>query len=101
MKYLGKYGYAIFIAGLLWFLDHIVNPDGVFEVDLVGRALGFTDGAILGPLLTLPSSIPEGTVARWGRKPLEALGSSAYRLPYWASRTSSSSPTTRPPSWYR
>ena len=79
MKYLSKYSYAIFIAGLLWFLDHMVNPGGVFEVDLVGRALGFTNGAIFSLLITLLSSIPGGIVAlllidRWGRKPLEALG---------------------------
>lgn len=79
LKYMRKYASAIFIAGLLWFLDHMVNPGGVFEVDLVGRALGFTNGAIFSLLITLVSSIPGGIVAlllidRWGRKPLESIG---------------------------
>jgi putative MFS transporter len=77
--YLRKYAKFIAIAGILWFLDHMVNPGGVFEPALVGESIGITNTAIFSLVLTLAASIPGGAVAlllidRWGRKPLEAVG---------------------------
>jgi len=77
--YLRKYAKFIAIAGILWFLDHMVNPGGVFEPALVGESIGIKNTAIFSLVLTLAASIPGGAVAlllidRWGRKPLEAVG---------------------------
>lgn len=77
--YLRKYAKFIAIAGILWFLDHMVNPGGVFEPALVGKSIGINNTAIFSLVLTLVASIPGGAVAlllidRWGRKPLEAVG---------------------------
>ncbi len=77
--YIRKYAKYIAIAGLLWFLDHMVNPGGVFEPALVGESIGVKNTAIFSLLLTLVASIPGGIVAlllidKWGRKPLEAIG---------------------------
>jgi putative MFS transporter len=77
--YLRKYAKFIAIAGILWFLDHMVNPGGVFEPALVGESIGIKNTAIFSLVLTLVASIPGGAVAlllidRWGRKPLEAVG---------------------------
>jgi len=77
--YLRKYAKYIAIAGILWFLDHMVNPGGVFEPALVGKSIGITNTAIFSLVLTLAASIPGGAVSlllidRWGRKPLEAVG---------------------------
>ncbi|BCS93414.1 MFS transporter [Metallosphaera javensis (ex Sakai et al. 2022)] len=77
--YIRKYAWFIFIAGFLWFLDHMVNPGGVFELALVAYPLGIKDLALFSLLITLLASIPGGIVNlllidRWGRKPLEAVG---------------------------
>ncbi|BFH73001.1 MFS transporter [Sulfurisphaera javensis] len=77
--YMIKYAWAIFIAGFLWFLDHMVNPGGVFELALVAYPLGIKNLALFSLLITLLASIPGGIVNlllidRWGRKPLEAIG---------------------------
>ncbi|ARM76847.1 MFS transporter [Acidianus manzaensis] len=77
--YFTKYAKYIFIAGILWFLDHMVNPGGVFELALVAYPIGIRNLALFSLLITIIASIPGGIsnmllVDRWGRKPLEALG---------------------------
>ncbi|BBG27076.1 MFS transporter [Sulfuracidifex tepidarius] len=77
--YMRKYAKFIAIAGVLWFLDHMVNPGGVFEPALVGKSIGVSNTAIFSLVLTLAASIPGGALSlllidRWGRKPLEAMG---------------------------
>lgn len=79
INYLSKYSKYIFISGFLWFLDHMVNPGGVFSPTLVGESIGVNNPDYFSLILTLLASIPGGMMAlllidRWGRKPLEAIG---------------------------
>ncbi|MEM4131141.1 MAG: MFS transporter [Metallosphaera sp.] len=74
-----RYSWFIFLAGLLWFLDHMVNPGGVFSLALVAKPIGITNLALFSLLVTVLASIPGGLlnlalIDRWGRKPLEAIG---------------------------